>query len=191
MEKEARINVFDYYADALMKAPHNTAMLDILFNDMRNEATFRSDVELRALAFGICKIKEDVGKSSPRALGLLTIQGLVLEKKIFDVLDIKERRELCTEALKFMRLVYEDWVKTYQMMLTVKSLSRQSELKEVENEVGLWMGFLTSSDVETDDLALKLAKAKEDLKLMEKEDEVDKPEIEGGFTLKINIQTSS
>jgi hypothetical protein len=162
-EKDARLNIFSYYVDALMKLPNNNQLIETLFNDMRDETTFKMDIKIRALAFELYRVKENIRKAKPIDMKNIEAKGVEIEKECFDVLNKRGRWNLLNIAIVEMKEIFEDWMDSFKRLLHVQKLPVPLELETpVDETSGGRIGFFTKHSLSNDDAMMLEMKIKDE-----------------------------
>jgi hypothetical protein len=97
--------------------------------------------------------------------------GLNMEKKIFEELNLFERRHLKIEALLFMGKWFETWRKLCTDWIYENNGNEQEELKTIPTAEGMQVGFFTALSLSDNELNDEINKRKIEL---EKEDKKGK-----------------
>jgi hypothetical protein len=95
---------------------------------MCDESTYKMDIKIRALAFELYKLKENIGLAKPKDMIDLKFKGIELETETFDVLIRKGRRILLQETITYLHLVFEDWLERYRRILNLMKHHRKKSL---------------------------------------------------------------
>jgi hypothetical protein len=126
------------------------------------------DVELREWAFTIYEIQGIPRRQSWLTFNSIKNAGVKLEKQIFEVFNIYERRNLKLEALQFMEKWYYKWTRLCAQWLSDNKYKPQDEFKQVTTAEGRQIGFFTAYELGNEDLNNEINRRKIELENEEK-----------------------
>jgi hypothetical protein len=145
-QRENKLIISCYYLDALMEGYNNSELITEILIETGKIATVDLEISLRAIAFDIYKVNQEIQKANMRRMMEIKYKGIEQEREIFEVHFIKERFNNLQIYLEYMGQQYKKWIHAVSTICNIRNEQVRFG-EEVEHEDGIKIGFFSIMDM--------------------------------------------